>query len=94
MNYKLSMTQHCIETEIKKRYNKAIFEYFKEGSREEKAYLEKSIDAFQNALETFNFGHLRNLYPDLRGNSDASVTLYRDQYNRLRITINGEDIEP
>lgn len=87
------MKQHCIETEIKKRYNNAISEYFKAGPRERKACLEESIDTFQSALETFNFGHLRNLYPDLRGNSDASVTLYRDRYDRLRITINGEDIE-
>jgi hypothetical protein len=49
MNYKLSMKQHCIETKIKKRYNKTIFEYFKAG---------------------------------------------RKEYSRLRITINGEDIEP
>jgi hypothetical protein len=97
MNQKLSLKQHCIETELKRRYNKAISDYFKaefKGREDLKTHLETSIDIFQSALDNFDFGHLRNRYPDLRGNSDAAVMIYRDGSHRLRITINGEDIEP
>lgn len=93
MNHKLLLTQHCIETEIKKRYNKDIFDYIKSGA-DPAGDLEARIEIFQEALETFDFGFLRNQYPDLRGNSDAAVTLYRDDAGRLHITIDEKDIEP
>ncbi len=93
MNHKLSLAQHCIETEIKKRYNKAVSDYFKSGG-DPAGSVEECIDIFQEALETFDFGLLRNRYPALRGNSDAAVSLYRDPSGRLHITIDETDIEP
>lgn len=93
MNHKLSLEQHCIETEIKKHYNRAVFDYFKMKGRDARDLGEK-IELFREALEAFDFGKLRGRHPDLRGNSNADAGLYRDETGRLLITINGVDIEP
>ena len=93
MNHKLSLKQHCIETEIKKRYNSFISEYFRTGDREAPE-LEETIEMFREALETLDFGNLRSRYPELRGNSDADAALFKDEAGRLYININGVDIEP
>ncbi len=93
MNHKLSLKHHCIETEIKKQYNINLSEYFKHGS-DPVEEIEVRIEMLKEALETLDFGLLRSRYPALRGNSDASVALYRDQSGRLHITIDGKDIEP
>ena len=93
MNHKLSLKQHCIETEIKKRYNRAVSDYFKAGGHDAQD-LEEKIELFSEALETFDFGSLRSRYPELRGNSDADAALHKDEAGRLHININGVDIEP
>ncbi len=93
MNHKLSLEQHCIETEIKKRYNRAVSDYLKTGGHDAQD-LEETIELFREALETFDFGGLRSRHPDLRGNSHADAGLYKDEAGRLHITINGVDIEP
>lgn len=92
MNQKLSLKQHCIETAIKKRYNQRILDYFK-SDKASAGQIEAQIELLLEALETLDFGDLRNRYPDLRGNSDATVTLCKDGEGRLHITINGENIE-
>ena len=93
MNPNLSLKQHCIETEIKKRYNSAISDYFKAG-KDGAPHLEERIDLLHSALETLDFGRLRSRHPELRGNNDAAVSLFRDEAGRLRIAIDGETIEP
>ena len=93
MNPYLSLKQHCIETAIKKHYNALVSDYFKAG-KDGAPHLEESIDILHSALETFDFGHLRSRYPELRGNSNAAVCLFRDESGRPRIAIDGETIEP
>lgn len=93
MNHKLSLKHHCVETEIKKRYNITLSEYFK-GGGDPAEEIEARIDIFKEALETLDFGLLRSRHPELRGKSNASVALYRDESGRLHITIDGKDIEP
>ncbi|MGM0452633.1 MAG: hypothetical protein ACQERN_05670 [Thermodesulfobacteriota bacterium] len=94
MNIKLSLQHHCIETEIKKQYNKAVSDYFKAGKTDEPAAeLEDRIDMLHQAIEGFDFRHLRNQYRDLRGDTDAEVTLSRSASNQLRLHINGETID-
>ena len=93
MNLKISMKRHCIETEIRRQYNRAISEYFKAGDGAEKRDLEARIEMLQHALETMDFNGLRNRYADLRGQSDADVRLMDDKAGQLHITINGEPIE-
>mgnify|MGYP006306361221 CR=1 FL=1 len=93
MNMKISTKRHCIETEIKRQYNRAISAYFKAGDENEKKDLENRIELLQHALETFDFNALRNQHADLRGDSDADVRLGANASGQLHITINGEEIE-
>ncbi len=94
MNIKLSLQRHCIETEIKKQYDKAVSDYFKAGKTDGPATeLEDRIDMLHQAIENFDFRHLRNQYRDLRGQSDAEVTLCRGASDQLRLFINGETID-
>jgi hypothetical protein len=54
MDIRLDLSRHCIETEIKKQYNKAISTYFRAGL-EEKRRLEPTIEVIRRALETLDF---------------------------------------
>ncbi|MBS3809118.1 MAG: hypothetical protein KGY38_03050 [Desulfobacterales bacterium] len=93
MNIKIPVDKHCIETEIKRRYNRAISAYFKAGDENEKKDLESSIDLLHHALEKLDFNHLRNRYKDLRGESQADVRLFSDDSGAIRLSINGDEIE-
>lgn len=93
MNIKLSLKRHCIETEIKKQYNKAVSDYFKAGGKgDAQQDLDSRIDILHQAIETLDFRYLRNQYRPLRGETDDDVTLARDTANQLYLYINGEPI--
>ncbi len=74
---RLNLSQHCIETELKKKYNRAISAYFKAGP-EEKDLLEHTIETACHALEILNFAQLRAHYPELAGGTDQTITLSVD----------------
>jgi hypothetical protein len=88
----LDLTRHCIETEIKRQYNRHLSEYFhvneKDGS------MERSISLLQHALETFDFHFLRWRYPELCGQSEAFVTLSGDENGNTILTLNKKVIYP
>ena len=87
MEIRLDLSRHCIETEIKKQYNKAISAYFK-GGKTEKHRLEPTVELTSRALETLNFSHLRTQYPPLAGGTDRNVTLSCENED-LMIAIDG-----
>jgi len=89
-NLTLDLSRHCVETEIKKRYNLAISEYFRAKSGRDQ--LEKIIDLTQQALQTLDFNHLRSRYAPLAGQTDAEVELLREQ-DSLSILIDGRPVE-
>ncbi|MGM0404477.1 MAG: hypothetical protein ACQEQN_12245 [Thermodesulfobacteriota bacterium] len=97
MNIKISLQRHCIETEIKGQYNRAVSGYFRasgrDGKNDGKKDLENRIDLLHHALETMDFNFLRNRYPELRGDSTAEVFVTRDSAGSPGIIINGEEIE-
>ncbi len=93
MNIKLSLKNHCIETEIKKQYNRSISEYFSSRRTGDKKSIETRIALLHHALETLDFGFLRNRYADLRGQSAAAVELCTDTSDNLHIEIDGETID-
>lgn len=86
MNIRLNLNHHCIETEIKRLYNRAISEYFKTGS--DKNRLEKRVEMLKTALEESDFNSLRGKYPELAGHSDTDVILSKNNRNQIVITIN------
>ena len=91
MDIQLNLTRHCIETEIKRQYNKAVSAYFK-ADTEEKHRLESTIEVMRRALESLNFSHLRNQYPPLTGGTDRNVILSCENED-LTIAIDGKKLK-
>ncbi|GBC59796.1 hypothetical protein DENIS_0737 [Desulfonema ishimotonii] len=87
MDIRMNLRKHCIETEIRRTYNRCLSAYFKPGSN--RGDLEEQIELLQTALETFDFHYLRSQYAELAGHSDADVRLVRDG-----LTVNGKHIAP
>lgn len=86
----LDIRNHCIATEIKKRYNQLLSNFLKSRPGHEPP--EEEIELLKKALETLDFPGLRFLYPDLAGDSDSHVTLGMDD-NRLFLCINEKSVE-
>lgn len=87
---RLDLSRHCIETEIKRRHNRAVSDYFKAGN--DRSRLEDRIDLFQSALENWDFQFLRSRYPALSGATDAEVVISRDAAGDPILRIDGEKI--
>jgi hypothetical protein len=91
MDIQLNLSRHCIETEVKKQYNKAVSAYFKADAKE-KQRLESTIEVMRRALETLNFSHLRTRYPPLAGGTDRHIVLSCQNEN-LTIAIDGKRLK-
>jgi hypothetical protein len=89
---RLDLRKHCVETEIKRRYNRALSQYFKSGGRRQE--LEDQIEVLQRALETFDFNALRSTYPALAGRSEDSVRLTGTAGGAPVLWINDEAVPP
>jgi hypothetical protein len=89
MRIDLDLTKHCVETEIKRVYHRALSSYFKPGA--DTAHLERIIALTQQALEHLDFAYLRGHYPPLAGHSDVPVALGEED-DRPTILIDGSAI--
>jgi hypothetical protein len=88
----LNLKRHCIETAIKRTYNRALAAYFKpEGDRKR---LEAQITLAKTALKQFDFGHLRSTYHALRGGRAAVVTLGWDDNGAVFLMLDEQRIRP
>jgi hypothetical protein len=92
MEVRLDLSTHCIETEIKRRYNLEISAYFKAGL-EEQQRLEPIIDMLRSVLETFDFAKLRTRYPALSGGTDHNI-LISIKNNQVSIAIDNTTFYP
>lgn len=92
MKIQLDLTNHCIETELKKIYHRTISDYFKKNP--DRKSLETQLEMITSALSSFDFGGLRTGYPPLRGHSEAKVYLYLDESDIVSILIDNVRIEP
>lgn len=84
---RLNLSKHCIETELKKQYNRAISDYFK-AEEHRKPQLEQSLDMLHQALENLNFAYLRTQFPELAGGFHQAVTLSWNQGDLVITTEN------
>jgi len=91
MEIQLNLSRHCIETEIKRQYNKSVSAYFKADAKE-KQLLESTIEVMRRALETLNFSHLRTRYPPLAGGTDRHIILSCQNEN-ITIAIDGKKLK-
>ena len=89
MDIQLDLSTHCIETELKRQYNRYISEYFKSGP-EEKDLIEPKIDTLRMALEILNFARLRARYRPLCGGEACHRIILSRYEKNLFITIDGQ----
>lgn len=87
MKIKLDLTKHCVETELRRVYNRSLSLYFKPGSKKER--IEKIITVLKTVLENSDLNNLRNTYPELAGKSEANIILTTDRRDQVVILING-----
>ena len=90
MQIKLDLNNHCIETELKKKYNQSISKYFKNKSSD--TDLERQIENLNVALTTLDFGRLRKEFPALAGHHSDDVIFSFDDAGKIHILINGKPI--
>lgn len=92
----LDLSRHCIETEIRRRYNQALSQYF--GPHANRSRLEEQISLLKAALESFDFPGLRSRYPALAGGRpDLRIRLIRTADGRPFLefdTKNGKGANP
>jgi len=91
MQIDLNLEKHCIETEIKRRHDRCISRYFKRDG--DLSRIEGELELLEEAMRTLDFGTLRSRYADLAGQSEASITLTRDDRALLVILIDGMPVD-
>ena len=92
MEIELDLSRRCIETEIRRQYNRALSGYFR-ADRSARERLERIIALTRLALESLDFNHLRSTFPPLAGRSGAGVRL-TEKNGRAVITLDGEVVWP
>ena len=92
VNIELDLSKHCIQTEIKRHYNRALARYFKSGS-DDKPRIEQHIALFSYLLEHFDFPQLRSRHAALAGGTDAEVILFVESDRQVRLSIKNDTAE-
>ncbi len=88
---KLDLSKHCIQTEIKRLYNRSVSRYFK--LKREDPQLAADIEMLKTALDRLNFPRLRSDYVELSGGRDDSmVELAADDDGKVVVRIDGRDV--
>ncbi len=78
--FKLDLRNHCVETEIKRIYERLIFKFFKAKSAEEQRIIGKDIELFERLFrKRIDFSRLRSSHPLLSGGCEDDVFLIFDK---------------
>ena len=88
--FALDLSRHCVETELKRQYNRYISDYLKLKRPDES--LEAPIAALEKALRHLDFSMLRSRFAVLAGNSDARVEMTVDPDGTYRFLANGDTL--
>jgi len=83
LKIRLDLSRHCIETEIKRLYNRKVGRYFKNDNH--KQALENQIETLKNALEQLDFRYLRSRHPMLAGSNEKNIFLNVDADGNMQI---------
>jgi len=87
----LDLSRHCIQTEIRRLYNRSVSRYFK--LEKEDPQLAADIELLKNALETLDFPRLRSAHGALAGGrGDREVELVADDQGGVIVQIDGIEI--
>ena len=88
---RLDLSKHCIQTEIKRLYNRSVSRYFR--LKEEDPRLAAEIELLKAALETLDFHRLRSGHGELAGGrGDRAVELAAGASGDVVVRIDGRDI--
>ncbi len=87
---RLDLSRHCVETAVRRAYNRAISDYFKPGGATSER--EGRIDLLESALSGFDLGGLRGRDPALAGGFSGEVVLGRDPAGRLTLRVDGRPV--
>ena len=87
MRIELDLSRHCLQTELKRQYNRAVSAYF-HCSPPGRHTLALRIDMLERALRTLDFSRLRDRYSTLCGGVDTAVSL-SEESGHWRITMGG-----
>ncbi|MCG6909538.1 MAG: hypothetical protein LJE94_05375 [Deltaproteobacteria bacterium] len=80
---RLDLSRHCVETEIKRLYNRNVSRYFK--NRLGRQDIEIQIDLLKQALEQLDFPNLRSRHPILAGNVEGDIFLGVDADGNMQL---------
>ncbi len=96
MKIVLDLKKHCIQTEIKKQYERCIRDYFsKHHAPEDESVLDIKIEALKFFLEHADFPRLRGQYPELNGSHEITVLLdIADDFYNIKIMTDDHEIHP
>lgn len=88
---KLDLSKHCIQTEIKRLYNRSVSRYFK--LEREDPQLAATIELLKAALEGLDFSRLRSDYSELAGGrGDCAVELVAGAKGGVVVRIEGREV--
>ncbi len=83
---RLNLKRHCVETEIRRVYNRTLSACLKNKDDSE---LEDRLEILQKALQELDFSYLRTANTDLAGGSSAEISLAQGSQGVPVITIDG-----
>ena len=92
MKIRLDLTNHCIETEVRRRHEAAMSRYFK--GKEDKDALDAQLVLLEKSLAAFDFDRLRGRWPALAGGSDHPVFLAGDNHDRPCLQFDDRSVVP
>ncbi|MBC2715756.1 MAG: hypothetical protein HF978_10650 [Desulfobacteraceae bacterium] len=88
MEINLNLNKSCIQTAVKRKYNRLISNYFKLKASENTEIIESEISLLKEALENLDFAWLRATYPELRGGGKNEIIIGIGADNKITISIN------
>jgi hypothetical protein len=88
MELDLDLASHCIETEIRRLYNRAVSSALREPSRA--GEFEPVIELARRCLEGLDFAALRSACKPLAGGTGSRIRLV-DQGDRIVIVSGGRE---
>lgn len=88
----LDLSNHCVQTETKRVYNRLLSDCLK--SKEIDPGAEEKVEVLKHALENFDFSALRTQDKALAGGTEAEVALVQDDKGEVFITVDEKPIIP
>jgi hypothetical protein len=87
----LNLSDHCIETAIRRRYNRCLSRLLRTKSTDpdQDKMIEGEIDLLKTALESLDFSYLRSTWPELAGHGHVAVSVEWGDCHQVGIRVNG-----